>query len=296
MCLNVRMEKRETPGSIARQYGVRPMDIYKVMQEMKLGVGAMGAKLNGPQAQKLHAHYQNMAKVNEDRAKRNARKLEATQHSPLVTRGEGVTMPVVQKPRPEREWPKHCECCDLKWIYLSDEDTYKPHCPQCEGHHPKAGEDLTRRLRRATNHAERYRAMADRAYASAAQAHDEKQQAYRSRTHWNRALAEVVLDHEPDEDGNCWCGIPYPCRTWRKLEEANKGVHRQVEKWSTLSEERLAEVLYGDDYSRMLDEEQRDLERRARALADSRAEVDESLVYPQPKQPLRNPSNRASSG
>lgn len=287
MWLNGDMENRETPASIAKQYGARPLDIYKVMQDMKLGVGSMGAKLNGLQAAKLHKYYQNLAKVNADRAKRLA---QQTSTAPV----ERFTVPPVQKPRPEREWPKHCQCCDLKWIYLADEDANKPYCDKCEGHHPKAGEDDARRIARATEHAARYKGMADRAYASAATAHDEKGQAYRSRTRWSRALAEVVLDHEPDEEGNCWCGGPYPCRTWRRLEEANKGVHHQVEKWSALSDERLEEVLYGEDYTRMLDEEHLDLERRARALARKMVAEDPSMFSP-PEKPLQNPSERASS-
>jgi hypothetical protein len=32
--------------------------------------------------------------------------------------------------------------------------------------------------------------------------------------------------------------------------EANKGIHRQVEKWSSWSEQRLEEFLYGEEHQR----------------------------------------------
>lgn len=287
MWLNGSMDKRETPSSIAKQYGVRPLEIYKVMQEMKLGVGSMGAKLNGRQAEKLHTYYKNLAKINADRVKQ----LPLKPSAPV----ESSALPPIRKPRPEREWHKHCQCCELKWVYVADEDANKPYCDRCEGHHPKAGEDDARRLRRATDHSTRYKVLADRAYASAAQAHEEKLQAYRSRTKWNRALAEVVLDHEPDEEGNCWCGGSYPCRTWRKLESASKGIHKQVEDWGAMSDDQRERVLYGEAYDKMVDEEQRELERRARAMARNMVAEDASMFYA-PEKLLRNMSDGASSG
>ncbi|EAP99445.1 hypothetical protein JNB_04715 [Janibacter sp. HTCC2649] len=60
---------------------------------------------------------------------------------------------------------------------------------------------------------------------------------------------EVVLDHDEEEgtEGLCWCGQAYPCRTWRRLEEANKGIHRQVERWSSWNSDQLADFLYDED-------------------------------------------------
>jgi hypothetical protein len=70
-----------------------------------------------------------------------------------------------------------------------------------------------------------------------------KDVAYESRAKWRAALAEVVLDHDEGPDGVCWCGEKIPCRTWRKLEETNKGIHRQVEKWASWDDKRLEEFL-----------------------------------------------------
>ena len=40
------------------------------------------------------------------------------------------------------------------------------------------------------------------------------------------------------------------CGTWRKLEEANRGIHRKVEALGGLSDDELSRALYGgeDDY------------------------------------------------
>lgn len=62
MWLNRCMDKRETPASIGKHYGVRPFEVYKVMQDMKLSIKAMGARLAAPQAEKLHTYFQNTTK------------------------------------------------------------------------------------------------------------------------------------------------------------------------------------------------------------------------------------------
>lgn len=130
--------------------------------------------------------------------------------------------------------------------------------------------------------------------ASADEAHQEKQRAYEKRLLWMRALARVVLDHEPDQEGKCWCGDVYPCRTWRTLQRTSKGIHKQMEKWGSMPEEQLERIFDGEDFQRVLDHERWQIERKAQELADSRAGVDESLVYP-PTKPLQKPSGRASS-
>ncbi len=71
--------------------------------------------------------------------------------------------------------------------------------------------------------------------------------AYGSRAKCRAALAEVVLDRDEGPDGRCWCGQTMPCRSWLTLEEANRGIHRQVETWSSWSDERLELLLSGDD-------------------------------------------------
>lgn len=277
------MENRETLVTVAKRYGVKWREVYKIAQELKINVVRMDATLNPKQADKLHTYFQNAAKANVGRTTRQSLK--------SGTVPGRSTVPVIQKRRPERSWRKQCECCDLPWVYLADEDTYKPHCGHCEGHHPKTGEDDVRRLRRSSDHATRYRSIMDRAWASVAKAEKEKQIAYDKRHKWRAALAEVMLDHEPV--GRCWCTEQGRCRTWRKLEEANTGIHRNVETLFSYSDSRLDATLYGEDWTRMEEREEAEIDRRARALADAKVAQMEELAYPDRQ--VKNPSDRASS-
>ena len=110
----------------------------------------------------------------------------------------------------------------------------------------------------AESHAGIYKADRDAAYQAAQQNHELRQAAYESRAKCRAALAEVVLDHDEGPDGRCWCGQTMPCRSWLKLDEANRGIHRQVEKWSSWSDERLELLLSGDDRAKsaVLDEDE----------------------------------------
>jgi len=76
--------------------------------------------------------------------------------------------------------------------------------------------------------------------------------AYASRAKCRWAVAQVVLDHEDGKDGLCWCGQGFPCRAWKKLEEANTGIPRQLERWSSWDDDFLAKHMSQERGSRRL--------------------------------------------
>ena len=230
VCVNGDMANM-TPSELARELGVSKIEMFNIMQELHINAKRMDALLNVPQEEKLRTFFKNKAKARHQRIS-NARR-PPPPPTPL---------------RPTlREFPKTCNCCDRRWIHKAEEDGPTPLCDQCLGHNQQqSDEPIERKLERAEAHARLFREDRDRAWEHAGESFKLKNAAYESRAKWRAAVAEVVLDHDEGPDGLCWCGETIPCRTWRKLDEANKGIHRQVEKWSSWSDQRLEEYLYGE--------------------------------------------------
>jgi hypothetical protein len=217
-----------TPSKLAKELGVSKIEMFKTMQELRLNAKRMDALLNSPQEEKLRTFYTNQAKARQQRIS-NARRLPPPPSTPR--------RPTV------RAFSKTCNCCDRRWIHNAEEDRPRPLCDHCLGHDQQPDEPVERKLERAEAHARLFREDRDRAWEHAAESARMKDVAYESRAKWRAALAEVVLDHDEGPDGLCWCGEKTPCRTWRKLAEANTGIHRQVEKWASWDDKRLEEFL-----------------------------------------------------
>lgn len=217
-----------TPSKLAKELGVSKIEMFKTMQELRLNAKRMDALLNGPQEEKLRTFYTNQAKARQQRIS-NARRLPPPPSTPR--------RPTV------RAFPKTCNCCDRRWLHNAEEDRPRPLCDHCLGHYQQPDEPVERKLERAEAHARLFREDRDRAWEHAGESARMKDVAYESRAKWRAALAEVVLDHDEGPDGLCWCGEKIPCRTWRKLAEANTGIHRQVEKWASWGDKRLEEFL-----------------------------------------------------
>lgn len=232
LCVNGRMTKT-TPGQLATELGVSKIEMFNVMQELRINAKRMTALLTTSQEETLRTFFRNKAT---DRDRRYA-----------AVRREQLSAPRSLRRVTVREFLKTCVCCDRRWIHRAEEDTPIRLCPICTSHYEQAGELIERRLARAESHAEMFREDMNAARSSFQKAFEERRVAYESRAKWRAALVEVVLDHDEGPDGLCWCGETVPCRTWRKLDEANKGIHRQVEKWSSWNEDRLEDFLYGDD-------------------------------------------------
>ena len=221
-----------TPGRLAKELGVPKFEMWQTMQQLRINAKRMDARLSDSQDSTLRRYFANKRK---DRERRAAQSSLRPLRTPVV--------PVLV----ERDFPRTCPCCDRRWVHRGVEDQAPTVCAACTDHRSVADEGIDRRLARAESHAELYKADRDAARQLAQQYHEHRQVAYESRAKWRAALAEVVLDHEEVPDGLCWCGHTIPCRTWLKLDEANRGIHRQVEKWSSWSEARLDDFLYGED-------------------------------------------------
>ena len=221
-----------TPGRLAKELGVGRFEMFQVMQELKIHAKRMDALLSESQQQVLRTFFANKAKAQE-------RRRDEYRRSVLDARRVAVRPAV-------REFPKSCVCCERRWIYRAEEDKATRLCPRCTGHYPQEDETAARRLACAESHVDLYKEDREVAREQYAQARQLRSVAYESRAKWRAALAEVVLDHYEGPDGMCWCGETIPCRTWRKLDESNRGIHRQVEKWSSWSERRLDDFLYGE--------------------------------------------------
>lgn len=232
-----------TPSKLAKELGVSKFEMFKTMQELRLNAKRMDALLNGPQEEKLRTYYTNQAKARQKR---------------MSNAGRPWSPPPPSSDRPTlRGFPKTCNCCDRRWLNKAAEDSPRPLCDHCLGHYQQADETIERRLERAEAHARLFREERDRAWKHAGESSQGKDVAYESRAKWLAALVEVVLDHDEGPNGLCWCGEKIPCRTWRKLNEANTGIHRQVEKWASWDDKRLEEFLQekrGHDY--VIDEDE----------------------------------------
>lgn len=222
-----------TPAILSREYEVSYSDMYKLMQELKINVVRMGAQLTPAQEKRIRGYFGNLAK---SRAKTARRSLPPRVPAPKERD------PLPADP-PFKPYAKTCKCCDRHWEVVSARDANEPLCVPCRGHYFQQDESADRRLQRAESHVALYRADRDRAYDAARESYNDKVKAYESRAKWKAALVKVVLDHEEGPSGICWCGEQYPCRTWRKLEETNKGIHRNVETWAAWSDKRLEEML-----------------------------------------------------
>lgn len=232
-----------TPGRLAKELDVPKFEMWQTMQELRINAKRMDARLSDAQESLLRTFYSN---------KRTARERRAAQAAAGPPRLPMVRVPV------ERDFPRTCPCCERRWVHRGVEDHASTMCVKCQGHCSVAGEDMGRRLARAEDHAAMYKRDRDAAYDFAQENHRLRTVAYESRAKWRAALAEVVLDHDEGPDGLCWCGHTLPCRTWLKLDEANRGIHRQVEKWSSWSDVRLEEFLYGEVHagSAVIDEDE----------------------------------------
>lgn len=224
-----------TPGRLAKEFGLSPLEMYKILVDLRVPVKAMGGRLSASQEATLRRHLRNVQKARPDQS----RKPRAAFVQQIVQANRPLTM---------HEFPKTCGCCDRRWIFRSETDEGKPLCPDCVDHVLIVNEPPERRLARSESHAGLYLKEAERARELVKKYNNEKEAAYNSRLKWMRAVVEVVLDHEEGPSGACWCGDSFPCRTWQKLERANPGIHRQVEKWASYKEEQLDEVLYGDKH------------------------------------------------
>lgn len=210
----------DIPG-LARELGVRGVDVLACARRIGLPVQRMAARLTTAQANRL----------------REERKSGGMQRH--------RNRPIIASPSPQPTWST-CVCCKFKFIHGSDETP--EFCDNCRDHYCQEREAATRTIVRLTEHEHRLRERVAAVSQKVGEYDIRMRSALGSRDKWKRALVEVILAHEPLDDGGCCCGAErFPCVTRRQLEDSNRGIARQVETLEGMSLEELEKFLYGDD-------------------------------------------------
>jgi hypothetical protein len=126
--------------------------------------------------------------------------------------------------------PNGCACCGMRFL-REPGDRERRHCGGCQDHYAIDGEDAARELARLRDHDQRLRPGFAAAWHQQSRYEGRMKSAMDSRDTWKIALAEVMLAHEEADDGICKAcrETAFPCSTWRKLDEANPGIHRRIE-------------------------------------------------------------------
>jgi len=210
---------------LARDLGVGIPIIIEVAERLNLSVRHGVAELTPRQEQLIRAEVERGGW--KDRKRR-----EESDHSPY-------------DPRFVRRYAT-CECCEILFSYVGFE---KPSwCDTCADHYAVEGESTDRTLARLRNHEQRLRARLSYVSAKATEYETKMKSAFVSRQKWRAALVEIAVGHEPTGGGRCICGAnEFPCATIRLLEYHNKGISREVERFTTLSREELDRQLYRDE-------------------------------------------------
>lgn len=213
----------DVPG-LARELGVKIVDILDCARELRLPVRRGAARLTVAQANRLREEWK-------------AGRLTSRSSRPKV---------VPPPPQPRSDVFK-CGCCGFYFVY--DRDGSPPeHCNTCIGHYPRQDESTARTIERLMEHDGRWQKRVADASEKATDYEGRMRSALRSRDLWRRTLVEIIVAHEPLTDGSCCCGAgEFPCVTRRQLEVSNWGIARQVETLEGLSEKELEKFMRGDD-------------------------------------------------
>ncbi len=233
------MTERITVAALAKELGLGQQEIYKQLIELGLSARKMSATLPAVQADKIREH-------NVSQRAAHTRRLRQWEQQRAKQKKAGTMTPSEPVQR-QASQANVCQCCERRWLCRSPADEAEPLCISCRSHYAKDAEEIERTLARETSHARLYRDDREKAHKQVADSYKEKADAYAARNRWRAALVRVVLDHEPLDDGSgeCWCGGIYPCRTWQRLEQVNKGLHRQVEQLAALPPGELENELDG---------------------------------------------------
>jgi hypothetical protein len=245
---------------VAKENDVSSNDVIDACRDLGISATRVASKLRPDQVKRLESHF-----AGKRQYVSRGRSVVATPSKRPLSPGSNAlpvpdALPVLKlRPRAAALWnvsevaeippvPEACACCGIRYPRPHD-DRAQQYCPRCRAHYSTEGEQPDRELARLRDHEQRLR----QGYAAAwhHQGHFEgrMKSAMHSRDRWKAALAEVVLTHEETEDGSCKAchEQTFPCGTWRKLEEANRGIHRKVEALWGLPEDELERALYGDD-------------------------------------------------
>lgn len=235
--------------TLAKELGVRPNEIMSMGSEVGIRVVRVASKLSPSQAEQIRRHAAVEAQRRE-RAKSAAPAVSPRPSKPARALGQAAAH-APARPIPS-DGPEHaCSCCGLhvpaspSWS-TGDEPI---RCPACAVHFEVPGEDQARLLARLQDHDARLGRAYLAAWTAAADFENRMKAALHSRDSWRGALVEVALAHDEAGSGRCKCGAKtFPCFTLKALEQANRGIARQVERFGTMSDEDRERELYRYDH------------------------------------------------
>jgi len=234
--------------TMAKELGVRPNEVMRMGSEVGIRVVRVASKLSPNQAERIRRRAAVEAK------QREKAKSAAAAVSPRPSTPTGALLRTAAQPaRPSRpDGPDHaCSCCGLRvpsnpsWS-IGDEPV---RCPACAAHFEVAGEDNARLLARLRDHDDRLGRAYRGAWTAATDSEHRMKAALHSRDSWRGALVAVALAHEEAGSGRCKCGAKaFPCFTLKTLEQTNRGIARQVERFGAMSDADRERELYRDDH------------------------------------------------
>jgi hypothetical protein len=233
-------------STVAREVGEPRNNVLDTARRLGINVSRVSALLTDKQVQKLRTHYEGKKpQPFPPRPRSTASNPPHTQPEQSMRPEDLAMYDVTEGP----SIPHGCTCCGMRFPRRNTAIDPLAYCPRCHDHFQAEGESHERELARLRDHDERLRRGYARAWHCQGEYHDRMKAAFRSRDTWRAALVEVMLMHEEAEDGSCSAchEKQFPCSTWRKLDEANRGIHRSVERYGTLPEEALERELHGDD-------------------------------------------------
>ncbi|WP_063042337.1 hypothetical protein [Nocardia grenadensis] len=228
---------------LAGELGVGIRNLQIVFHELRITAPNGASWVSSKDAARCRQWFENeRRRVAEERAA-----LIRRENAAVLDRFRDTQAP--QRPKIDGPVPLYsCACCGRSVGRPSIEmiefgaDLY---CPLCVEHYEIPDEPPDRELERLRAHDADLRAYARKAWVMATEYRDRMKGAYRSRDTWRASFAEVVLPHEPGEDGACvTCRRPAPCEVWTALEDSNRGVFKEMEKLSGLEGRDLELALY----------------------------------------------------
>lgn len=185
-----------------------------------------------------------------------------------------------------------CTCCELPHrVQVAEGEPGPRLCAHCLAHQEGDGEPTEAiRWQRQDDHLRRTLAWSAVVSEKADEMYREKQEAYRTRNVWRRALVELVLSHgvaESESPGPemCECEEPFPCSVRRLMSSINPGIASQIERFENMHPLQREKELTGEKWTAEDEyryQESLAWERAYDAIDDEAGEEDDDLPAARP--------------
>ncbi|MGD8215786.1 hypothetical protein [Aestuariimicrobium sp. Y1814] len=222
---------------LAHELGVSSRELIQAAQSLGINVIRAVATLSPGQAHVLREAVANNLVTQQIRAERAA--------AAQAVREEARAAEETARQRYDT-----CTCCGYLFAYFPTKESGEI-CRDCRHHFERPGESYVETLTRHEEHVAQSKRKVEDYREACHKLSTERDEAYRKRDKWMRALVEIVVAHGPAEDNDgCACGSPeFPCVTRRHLRFVNRGIYNRCEELEAMNEAEFNRVLYGTDYS-----------------------------------------------